>query len=84
MLMVTNRFTDRMDAEPILYIKWSVTISVVGANKNKRVLGSCLLVVTVQVYKLVSGTVDHYVIVDADDSWTFLHDKVHFHLEDIL
>ena len=32
----------------------------------------------------LTGAIDHYVVMDADDSWTFLHDKIHFHLEDIL
>ena len=30
------------------------------------------------------GAIDHYVIVDTDDSRAPLHDKVHLYLEDIL
>ena len=33
---------------------------------------------------LLTGAMDHYVILDADDSRAFLHDEAHLHLEDIL
>ena len=32
----------------------------------------------------LGGAIDHYVVVNADDSRAPLHDKVYFHLEDIL
>ena len=30
------------------------------------------------------GAIDHYIIMNAYHSWAPFHDKVHFHLEDIL
>ena len=38
----------------------------------------------VDIMVFLGGVIDYYVIMDTDDSRAPFHDKVHFHLEDIL
>ena len=63
---------------------WAFKLQFLAVPNEPFYLGHIEEVDEVGIMVFLGGAIDHYVIMDTDDSRAPFHDKVHFHLEDIL
>ena len=63
---------------------WPLKFQFIAVQNKAFYLGYIEEVGEVGIMVFLTDTIDHYVFMDADDSWALFHDKVHFHLDDIL